>query len=45
MSVRTFKEMTGLEEGLAIKTTQGITVVVAMIVVAAVLVPQQDPHR
>tara|TARA_R110002051_G_scaffold57104_3_gene105812 strand:- start:16357 stop:17367 length:1011 start_codon:yes stop_codon:yes gene_type:complete len=34
ISVRTFKEMTGLEEGLAIKTTQGITVVVAIIVVA-----------
>jgi branched-chain amino acid transport system permease protein len=34
MSVKTFKEMTGLEEGLAIKTTQGITVVVAMIAVA-----------
>ena len=34
MSVKTFREMTGLEEGLAIKTTQGITVVVAMIAVA-----------
>ena len=34
ISVRTFKEMTGLKEGLAIKTTQGITVVVAVIVVA-----------
>jgi branched-chain amino acid transport system permease protein len=34
MSVKTFKEITGLEEGLAIKTTQGITVVVAMIAVA-----------
>ena len=34
ISVRTFKDMTGLEEGLAIKTTQGITVVVAMIAVA-----------
>ncbi len=34
MSVKTFKEMTGLEEGLAIKTIQGITVVVAMIAVA-----------
>jgi len=34
MSVKTFKEMTGLKEGLAIKTTQGITVVVAMIAVA-----------
>ena len=33
ISVRTFKEMTGLKEGLAIKTTQGITVVVAVIVV------------
>ena len=35
ISVRTFKEMTGLQEGLAIKTTQGITVVTAVIVVAA----------
>ena len=35
ISVRTFKEMTGLDEGLAIKTTQGITVVTAVIVVAA----------
>ncbi|MCR8827161.1 branched-chain amino acid ABC transporter permease [Pseudosulfitobacter koreensis] len=35
VSVRTFREMTGLEEGLAIKTTQGITVITAVIVVAA----------
>ena len=35
ISVRTFKAMTGLEEGLAIKTTQGITVITAIIVVAA----------
>ncbi|MEL6808281.1 MAG: branched-chain amino acid ABC transporter permease [Pseudomonadota bacterium] len=35
ISVRTFKAMTGLDEGLAIKTTQGITVVTAVIVVAA----------
>jgi branched-chain amino acid transport system permease protein len=35
ISVRDFKEMTGLEEGLAIRTTQGITVVVAVVVVAA----------
>ena len=34
INVRTFKEMTGLDEGLAIKTTQGITVVVAVIAVA-----------
>ncbi len=34
ISAREFKEMTGLKEGLAIKTTQGITVVVAIIVVA-----------
>jgi branched-chain amino acid transport system permease protein len=33
ISARTFKEMTGLEEGLAIKTTQGITVITAIIVV------------
>jgi len=35
ISARDFKEMTGLEEGLAIKTTQGLTVVTAVIVVAA----------
>lgn len=34
VSVRSFKAMTGLDEGLAIKTTQGITVVTAVIVVA-----------
>ncbi|MCV2881110.1 branched-chain amino acid ABC transporter permease [Actibacterium sp. XHP0104] len=35
ISARTFKQMTGLEEGLAIRTTQGLTVVTAVIVVAA----------
>ena len=35
ISVRTFRAMTGLDEGLAIKTSQGITVVTAIIVVAA----------
>lgn len=34
ISVRTFKAMTGLEEGLAIKTTQGLTLGVATIAVA-----------
>ncbi|MEM9578781.1 MAG: branched-chain amino acid ABC transporter permease [Pseudomonadota bacterium] len=34
VSARTFREMTGLREGLAIKTTQGITVLTAVIVVA-----------
>ncbi len=34
ISVPTFKKLTGLQEGLAIKTTQGITVIVAMIAVA-----------
>jgi len=34
VSARGFKEMTGLDEGLAIKTTQGITVITAIIVVA-----------
>ncbi|MEO1732953.1 MAG: branched-chain amino acid ABC transporter permease [Pseudomonadota bacterium] len=34
ISAREFKQMTGLREGLAIKTTQGITVVVAIIAVA-----------
>ncbi|MGR3713605.1 MAG: branched-chain amino acid ABC transporter permease [Shimia sp.] len=33
ISVREFKALTGLKEGLAIKTTQGITVVVAIICV------------
>jgi len=34
ITAREFREMTGLQEGLAIKTTQAITVVVAFIVVA-----------
>ncbi|MGI9404958.1 MAG: branched-chain amino acid ABC transporter permease [Hyphomicrobiaceae bacterium] len=34
MTAREFKAMTGLHEGLAIKTTQGITVVTAVIMVA-----------
>ena len=34
ISARDFREMTGLDEGLALKTTQVITVVVAVIVVA-----------
>jgi branched-chain amino acid transport system permease protein len=34
ISARNFKELTGLKEGLAIKTTQGLTVVTAVIVVA-----------
>ena len=33
ISVREFKQLTGLREGLAIKTTQGLTVVVAVIAV------------
>jgi branched-chain amino acid transport system permease protein len=33
ISAREFKQMTGLREGLAIKTTQGITLVTAIIVV------------
>ncbi|MGO4914891.1 branched-chain amino acid ABC transporter permease [Pseudogemmobacter sp. W21_MBD1_M6] len=35
ISARTFREMTGLAEPLVIRTTQGITVVTAIIVVAA----------
>lgn len=35
ISARTFREMTGLSEGLAIKTSAGITVVAAVVVVAA----------
>lgn len=34
ISAREFKKMTGLNEGLAIKTTQGITVITAIVVVA-----------
>ncbi|MEM8693047.1 MAG: branched-chain amino acid ABC transporter permease [Pseudomonadota bacterium] len=34
ISVREFRDLTGLREGLAIKTTQGITVVTAIVVVA-----------
>lgn len=34
ISVRDFREMTGLREGLAIKTSQGLTVVTAVVVVA-----------
>ncbi|MBO6602132.1 MULTISPECIES: branched-chain amino acid ABC transporter permease [Paracoccaceae] len=34
ISARTFREMTGLEEGLAFRTSQGITIVVAIIAVA-----------
>ncbi|MBT52373.1 MAG: branched-chain amino acid ABC transporter permease [Mameliella sp.] len=35
INVREFKEMTGLDEGLGIKTTQGLTVITAIIVVIA----------
>ena len=35
MRARDFKEMTGLAEGLAFKTSQGITIVTAVLVVAA----------
>lgn len=35
IKARTFKEMTGLREGLAFKTTQGITIVTAILVVIA----------
>ena len=34
MKAREFKEMTGLREGMAIKMTQAITIVTAVIVVA-----------
>ena len=34
ISARTFKELTGLDEGLAIKTTQALTLVIAAIAVA-----------
>ena len=35
INVRDFREMTGLQEGLALKTTQALTVIVAVIVVWA----------
>ena len=35
ISARDFKSMTGLQEGLAIKTTQGITLVAALVLMAA----------
>lgn len=35
MTAREFKNMTGLKEGLALKTTQGITVITAVLVVIA----------
>ncbi|MDE9449049.1 branched-chain amino acid ABC transporter permease [Aliiroseovarius sp. Z3] len=35
ISARDFKSMTGLDEGLAFKTSQGLTIVTAVIVVAA----------
>jgi len=35
ISVREFRDLTGLEQGLAIRTTQGITVITAVIVVIA----------
>ena len=34
ISARTFREMTGLEEGLAFRTTQGLTILIAVIAVA-----------
>jgi branched-chain amino acid transport system permease protein len=35
LKARTFKDATGLSEGLAIKTSQGITIILAFVVVAA----------
>ena len=35
VSARTFRELTGLEEGLAFRTSQGITILVAAVAVAA----------
>ncbi|WP_298570963.1 branched-chain amino acid ABC transporter permease [uncultured Aliiroseovarius sp.] len=35
ISARKFKELTGLDEGLAFKTSQGLTIITAVIVVAA----------
>ncbi|MFW5654646.1 MAG: branched-chain amino acid ABC transporter permease [Roseicyclus sp.] len=34
ISARTFREITGLDEGLALRTTQGLTIVIALIAVA-----------
>ena len=35
LKARTFKDLTGLSEGLAIKTSQGVTIILAFMVVAA----------
>ena len=35
LKARTFKDATGLSEGLAIKTSQGVTIILAVVVVAA----------
>ena len=35
LKARTFKDATGLSEGLAIKTSQGVTIILAFVVVAA----------
>lgn len=35
VSVREFKKLTGLDEGLAFKTTQGVTIILTLIIVAA----------
>jgi len=46
ISARDFKEWTGLSEGLAIRTSQGITVITAGgRGGGAVLVPEPHPHR
>ena len=46
ISAREFKTLTGLNEGLAIKTTQGLTLLIALIWHGPViLVPQPDPRR
>tara|TARA_Y100000588_G_scaffold119150_1_gene130454 strand:- start:2220 stop:3242 length:1023 start_codon:yes stop_codon:yes gene_type:complete len=36
MKARAFKQMTGLDQGLAIKSTQGVTVVTALVIVALI---------
>jgi len=45
MKAREFKQMTGLSEGLAIKTTQGITIVTGDCGGLYLVVLEQDPDR
>ena len=45
ISVREFKQLTGLREGLGFKTTQGITIVIAILVMVIILFWSQHKTR